>query len=91
MISSTYEAFCKLNIDRAAIGLGKSENDIGLSDWIKGECSKWDYCNKDGVNDYPSEFDTDLAEIFHINYTEDSNITVIMEVIFAMAAVLLAE
>ena len=54
MISSTYEAFCKLNIDRAAIGLGKSENDIGLSDWIKGECSKWDYCNKDGVNDYPS-------------------------------------
>lgn len=32
MISSTYEAFCKLNIDRAAIGLGKSENDIGLSD-----------------------------------------------------------
>lgn len=28
MISSTYEAFCKLNIDRAAIGLGKSEYDV---------------------------------------------------------------
>ena len=28
MISSTYEAFCKLNIDRTAIGLGKSEYDV---------------------------------------------------------------
>ena len=28
MISSTYKAFCELNIDRTAIGLGKSENDV---------------------------------------------------------------
>ena len=28
MISSTYEEFCKLNIDRAAIGLGKSDYDV---------------------------------------------------------------
>ena len=28
MISSTYKAFCELNIDRTAIGLGKSENGV---------------------------------------------------------------
>ena len=28
MISSTYEEFCKLNIDKSAVGLGKSEYDV---------------------------------------------------------------